>query len=302
MRLFGRLSLIVLACAAFLSPPNPAPPSVSISHDKLNECGRGFVFCNDHQAYSLSEIESGALQIPIFPLLPSEVVIVNDTGKTVTDLQFTLMTFEFLSFDMRVPDCAERQIASQGLRGRENCGPDSRANPFTPVAAQFTYSADNKKGHCGRRVLRHNHRRLPSRRLSLRRRLRDSAAPAAAERAEASARTRTAVAVTLGTTKRNEEAAASSFCIPISRCLYFSVVSVGCRCTVMPSCPAWNAIICFSVSYGIDAIARKWPFTASTAPARCPDPRKLRRGIDRCLRLRKRRTSRDRRRITRPPP
>ena len=55
MKYLGRLSLAVLASAAFLSPPSSRAAVVSISHEKLNECGRGFVFCNGQQAYSLSD-------------------------------------------------------------------------------------------------------------------------------------------------------------------------------------------------------------------------------------------------------
>ncbi|HEY4008807.1 MAG TPA: hypothetical protein VGM11_01555 [Acidobacteriaceae bacterium] len=145
MTLFGRLSLSVLASAAFVAPTSSNAAIVSVSQQKLNECGRGFVFCNGRQAYSLSEIESGALQIPVFPLLPSEVVIVNDTGATVTDLQFTLTTLQILSFDMQ---CLIAPSARSLLAGCTVAKISSGFNsdPFHPVAAQFTYSADHKKG------------------------------------------------------------------------------------------------------------------------------------------------------------
>ena len=96
-----RFSLAVLASVAFLSPPSSRAASVSISHERANECGRGFVFCNGHQAYSLTEIENGTLQIPVFPILPSEVVIVNDTGHTVDALQLSFTTLQLFSFDVQ---------------------------------------------------------------------------------------------------------------------------------------------------------------------------------------------------------
>lgn len=146
MNLFGRLSLIVLAAGAFLSPPQSrAAAIVSISHQKVAQCGFGFVFCNGRQAYSLSEIESGALQIPIFPLLPSELVIVNDTGSTVTSLQFTFTTLQILSFDVQC------QIASDAREFLDACrvaksSSGFRLDPFSPVSAEFTFSANHAEG------------------------------------------------------------------------------------------------------------------------------------------------------------
>lgn len=145
MGLFSRLSLAILASAAFLSPISSRAAVISISHDKLNECGRGFVFCNGLQAYSLSEIESGAVQIPVFPILPSEVVVVNDTGHTVSTLQLSLSTIQLFSFDI---GCLIEANAKQFF-GSCNITKSSsvlRRDLFGEVTADFTFDAGKKGG------------------------------------------------------------------------------------------------------------------------------------------------------------
>ena len=145
MKVLGRLSLAVLASVAFFSPPSSRAAVVSISHEKVNECGRGFVFCNGRQAYSLSEIESGAIQIPVFPILPSEVVIVNDTGHTVNTLQLSFTTIQLFSFDVQCliqssmrPDLSACNVAKSSSGFSRNL--------FSSVTADFTFDAGNKKG------------------------------------------------------------------------------------------------------------------------------------------------------------
>ena len=147
MMFFRRLSLVFLAsAAAALLAPTPAHAAiVSISHEKLEQCGRGFVFCNGRQAFSLTEIENGTLQIPVFPILPSEVVIVNDTGQTVTSLQFTLTTLAFFSFDIQC------QIQPNAKRYFDSCNVAKGSNgvsrdPFSTVSAEFTFTAPNGGG------------------------------------------------------------------------------------------------------------------------------------------------------------
>lgn len=145
MRLYVRLSVLILVLAALMTPPKSSAQFVSVSAPKPHQCGQGFIFCNGREAYSLSEIESGALQIPIFPLLPSEVVIVNDTGATVTNLQFTLTTFQILdSFVQCQIDPSARSLLKQCTATNLNSGFGS--NPFSLVSVEFTYTADNKKG------------------------------------------------------------------------------------------------------------------------------------------------------------
>jgi hypothetical protein len=139
------LALFATAASALLAPTPARAAIVSLSHDKLNQCGRGFVFCNGRQAYSLSEIESGALQIPVFPILPSEVVIVNDTGHTVTNLQFTLTTLELFSFQMQC------QIQSSAKQYFNSCSVAKASSGFSrdlfgTVSAQFTFTAPNNGG------------------------------------------------------------------------------------------------------------------------------------------------------------
>jgi uncharacterized membrane protein YgcG len=145
MKVLGRLSLAVLASAAFLSPPSSHAAVVSISQEKANECGRGFVFCNGRQAYSLSEIESGAIQIPVFPILPSEVVIVNDTGHTVNTLQFSFTTIQLFSFDVQ---CLIQPSLKSDLKTCNVTKTSSglSRNLFSTVSADFTFEAGNKKG------------------------------------------------------------------------------------------------------------------------------------------------------------
>ena len=145
MKVLCRLSLAILASAAFLSPPSSHAASVSISHERFNECGRGFVFCNGRQAYSLSEIESGAIQIPIFPILPSEVVIVNDTGHDVDTFELSFSTLQLFSFDVQciiqssmrpyLNSCSVEKSRSGFSRGL-----------FSSVSADFTFKAGPKEG------------------------------------------------------------------------------------------------------------------------------------------------------------
>ncbi len=145
MKFLCRLSLVVLASVAFLSPPSSRAASVAISHEKAHECGRGFVFCNGRQAYSLSEIESGAIQIPVFPILPSEVVIVNDTGHSVSTLQFSFTTIQLFSFDVQ---CLIEQNMKQYLGGCTVAKSTSgfTRNLFSTVTADFTFDAGRKGG------------------------------------------------------------------------------------------------------------------------------------------------------------
>jgi hypothetical protein len=147
MRLYARFSVLALVpvLAALMTPPKCSAQFVSISASKVDQCGRGFVFCNGRQAYSLSEIENGSLQIPIFPFLPSEVVIVNDTGATLTDLQFTLTTLRLLdSFVQCQIAPSARSLLKDCTAANLNSGFSS--NPFSLVSVQFDYTADNKKG------------------------------------------------------------------------------------------------------------------------------------------------------------
>lgn len=147
MMFFRRFSLVFLAsaAAALLAPPPAHAAIVSISHDKFGQCGHGFVFCNGRQAYSLTEIENGTLQIPVFPILPSEVVIVNDTGHTVTSLQFTLKTLVLFSFAI------ECQIQPSAKHFFNSCDVAKQNNGFSrdlfsTLDAQFTFTSNNDGG------------------------------------------------------------------------------------------------------------------------------------------------------------
>jgi len=62
---------------------------VSIAGEKANQCGHGGVVCNGHQPFSLTELESGAIRLPVGASQTPEFVIVNDTGRPVTMLQFS---------------------------------------------------------------------------------------------------------------------------------------------------------------------------------------------------------------------
>ena len=145
MKVLGRLSLAVLASVAFFSPPSSRAAVVSISHERVNECGRAFVFCNGRQAYSLSEIESGAIQIPVFPILPSEVVIVNDTGHTVNSLQLSFTTIQLFSFDVQCIVTSSMRPYLNSCNVAKSSSGFSR-NLFSSVSAEFTFNAGNKEG------------------------------------------------------------------------------------------------------------------------------------------------------------
>jgi hypothetical protein len=145
MKFLCRFSLAVLASALFLSPPSSHAASVSISHERSNECGRGFVFCNGRQAYSLSELESGAIQIPVFPILPSEAVIVNDTGHTVNTLQLSFTTLQLFSFDVQclIQSTMKPYLSSCNI-AKSTSG--LSRNLFSSVTADFTFNAGTKEG------------------------------------------------------------------------------------------------------------------------------------------------------------
>jgi uncharacterized membrane protein YgcG len=145
MKFICRLSLVVLASAAFLSPPSSRAAVLSISHGKVNECGHGFYFCNGRQAYSLTEIESGAIQIPVFPILPGRVVIVNDTGHTVNTLSFTFSTIQLFSFEVQCIIESDMRKDLSSCNVAKNPSGISR-NLFNSVSADFTFNAGNKGG------------------------------------------------------------------------------------------------------------------------------------------------------------
>jgi len=145
MKVICRLSLAVLAFAAFLSPPSSRAAILSISHGKVNQCGRGFYFCNGTQAYSLTEIESGAIQIPVFPILPGRVVIVNDTGHTVNTLSFTFNTIQLFAFEVQCIIESDMNKDLSSCNTAKNPSGLSR-NLFNSVSATFTFKAGKKDG------------------------------------------------------------------------------------------------------------------------------------------------------------
>jgi hypothetical protein len=146
---FCRQFLLVLfataASALFAPTPAHAAAIVAITHEKFDHCGRGFVFCNARQAYSLTEIENGTVQLPIFPILPSEFVIVNDTGHTVTSMEFTLTTLELFSFKMQcLIESSAKQYFDSCKVATQNSG--FSRNLFSTLTAQFTFTAKNSEG------------------------------------------------------------------------------------------------------------------------------------------------------------
>lgn len=148
MKFFRQVLLVLFATAAsalFAPTPAKAAAIVAITHEKFDHCGRGFVFCNGHQAFSLTEIENGTVQIPIFPILPSEVVIVNDTGHTVTSLQFTLTTLELFSFDMKCLIEGDAHDYFDSCKVTKESSGLSR-DLFSTLSAQFTFTAKHTDG------------------------------------------------------------------------------------------------------------------------------------------------------------
>lgn len=144
MRLFSRLSLALVFSAAFLSSTSSRAAVVSISHDKLDQCGRGLIFCNGFHAYSLSEIESGAVQLPVFPILPSEFVVVNDTGHTVDTLELSLSTIQLFAFNMQ---CQIQSSAKMYLGSCNVADSSSKfGGLFGTVTADFTFDAGKEGG------------------------------------------------------------------------------------------------------------------------------------------------------------
>lgn len=145
MRLYARLSVLILGVAALLIAPKSSAQIVSISPGTPNQCGRGLVICSGQQAYSLSEIESGALQIPIFPILPSEIVVVNDTGAPITQLEFTATTLQILgSFAQCQIDSTMKSYLSKCTTSVVSSG--SSNNPFASVTVQFSFTAGTEGG------------------------------------------------------------------------------------------------------------------------------------------------------------
>ena len=81
----GLLAFVAAVSAAPLCSSHAA--IISISDPKLSQCGHGGVVCNGTNAFSLTELEMGTVQLPIQNSQTPEFVIVNDTGAPVINLQ-----------------------------------------------------------------------------------------------------------------------------------------------------------------------------------------------------------------------
>ena len=72
----------ILAASSFLGSPAHAD-IISISDQKLSQCGSGGIVCDGSRALSLTAIVNGFVQLAIADSQTPEFVVVNDTGATV---------------------------------------------------------------------------------------------------------------------------------------------------------------------------------------------------------------------------
>ena len=146
MSRFTRLLAVSIMSAAVFLPAAVHAAVVSITHDRLAQCGHGNVVCEGVQAFSLSALESGLVQLPITSNQAQDFVIVNDTGAPVRFLQ--LMFFGQLSSNTDLT-CLLNADAKQILRACMVMGNSSSGEvtstlrgPIDPPA-EFTFVSDS---------------------------------------------------------------------------------------------------------------------------------------------------------------
>lgn len=81
--------LFTLLVIALFWTPICRADIISITPSTLNQCGQGGIVCNGTQAFSLTALENGSIQLGISNSQTPAFVIVNDTGSTVTNLSFS---------------------------------------------------------------------------------------------------------------------------------------------------------------------------------------------------------------------
>jgi hypothetical protein len=111
--------------------------TVSVTGEKVKQCRHGGVICDGSNAFSLTELMNGSLQLPIDDNAEHEFVMVNDTGSPVSLLR--LLFVGVLSRNTKV-DCGIEGDAWQMFDGCMVTG--NAADP--PV--QFTFSAGDTQG------------------------------------------------------------------------------------------------------------------------------------------------------------
>ena len=144
----GLFAFVAVASAAPLCSANAA--IISISDQKLSQCGHGGVVCNGTNAFSLTELEMGVVQLPIQNSQTPEFVIVNDTGAPVTNLQ--LLFVGQLAFNSNM-NC---QINGGGQQMLHSCivigngaagdGTSNLRGPIDPPVQLNFIAAANQQG------------------------------------------------------------------------------------------------------------------------------------------------------------
>ena len=141
------LTLSIISSAAFL-PASVHAAVVSISHDRLAECGRGNVVCDGVQAFSLSALESGLVQLPVTSNKAQDFVIVNDTGAPVHMLQFSYFGRLSSNTDLtcHLASDAKQMFHSCTVVGSADAGDaSSTLRGLIDPPAEFTYVSDTSQ-------------------------------------------------------------------------------------------------------------------------------------------------------------
>ena len=144
----GLLAFVAVVSAAPLCSSHAA--IISISDPKLSQCGHGGVVCNGTLAFSLTELEMGAVQLPIQNSQTPEFVIVNDTGAPVTNLQllFVGQLASNSSMNCQINGGGQRMLHSCVVTGNGSAG-DGTSNltgPIDPPVQLNFISAANQQG------------------------------------------------------------------------------------------------------------------------------------------------------------
>ena len=144
----GLLAFVAAASAAPLCSANAA--IISISQQKLSQCGQGGVVCNGTNAFSLTELEMGFVQLPVQNSQTPEFVIVNDTGASVTNLQLLFVGQLASNSDMtcQINGAGQQMFHSCLVMGNGAAG-DGTTNligPIDPPVQLNFISAANQQG------------------------------------------------------------------------------------------------------------------------------------------------------------
>jgi exosortase/archaeosortase len=144
----GLLAFVAAVSAAPLCSSHAA--IISISGPKPNQCGHGGVVCNGLNAFSLTELEMGVVQLPIQNSQTPEFVIVNDTGSPVTNLLllFVGQLASNSSMNCQINGAGQQMLHSCVVigTGASGDGTSTLTGPIDPPVQLNFIAAANQQG------------------------------------------------------------------------------------------------------------------------------------------------------------